>query len=233
MIPMPNNLNKMIQSAGMTKREVAALKGITPENLSRQVNGHTNITLQDAEHYAKILDCSPQDVLFPTPPVPIIGYCHIVECTAENNCFAPFGVHVERRISAGKTMGNVYLQSYVQEGNGAVIWSKEENYDGPWHLWHNAIEFIELEPVKNNFVSKNAIQCGCYALLEEPVEHCGHQHKLVHGVLYPEPGNLFTIHNNDTGLSIKGQKLIWASAAISVHFRPNLRGIEIIFDDKN
>ena len=35
----------------MTKREVA-LKGITPENLSRQVNGHTEHNPADAEHYA-------------------------------------------------------------------------------------------------------------------------------------------------------------------------------------
>jgi len=54
MLLMQNNLEHMIRAANMTKREVAALKGITPENLSRQVNGHTNITLRDAEEYAKI-----------------------------------------------------------------------------------------------------------------------------------------------------------------------------------
>ena len=34
---MPNNLDAMIARSGMSKREVAALKGITPETLSRHV----------------------------------------------------------------------------------------------------------------------------------------------------------------------------------------------------
>ena len=133
---MPNNLNQMIRQANMTKREVAALKGITPENLSRQVNGHTNITLQDAEHYAKILGCTPQDVLFALPPVPIIGYCKIVRCNPRECCHEgtcpPSGVRIEREISAGKTMGKVYLQTYMLTNTAAIIWSAEPGYTGLW-----------------------------------------------------------------------------------------------------
>ena len=64
MFLMQNNLSNMIRAANMTKREVAALKGITPENLSRQVNGHTNITLRDAEEYAKIFELHPAEIMF-------------------------------------------------------------------------------------------------------------------------------------------------------------------------
>ena len=180
---MPNNLNQMIRQANMTKREVAALKGITPENLSRQVNGHTNITLQDAEHYAKILDCSPQDVLFALPPVPIIGYCKIIRCDPKAHDCPPTGVRIER------------------------------------------------EPMEKGFVSENAYQHESYAYLENPVQEFGVDRRLVCGIVYPEPGGVYTVHNNDTGLAVKGQKLLWAAASLSVSFRPKLRGLEIILDD--
>ena len=228
---MPNNLNQMIRQANMTKREVAALKGITPENLSRQVNGHTNITLQDAEHYAKILGCTPQDVLFALPPIPIVGYCKIVRCKPEDKNCPPAGVRIEREISCGKTMGKVYLQTYMQTNTAAVIWSADKGYSGLWEQWKSAVHFIEREPIEKGFVSDAAIQHEAYALLENPVEEFGVDRRLVCGIVYPEPGGVYTVHNNDTGLAVKGQKLLWAAASLSVSFRPKLRGLDIIFDD--
>jgi DNA-binding Xre family transcriptional regulator len=228
---MANNLNQMIRQANMTKREVAALKGITPENLSRQVNGHTNITLQDAEHYAKILGCTAQDVLFASPPVPIIGYCKILRCDPKAHNCPPTGVRIEREISAGKTMGKVYLQTYMQTNTAAVLWSAENGYSGIWEQWKSAVHFIEREPIEKGFVSENAIQHESYAYLENPVQEFGVDRRLVCGIVYPEPGGVYTVHNNDTGLAVRGQKLLWASASLSVSFRPKLRGLEIILDD--
>ena len=117
MTAMPNNLDAMIARSGMSKREVAALKGITPETLSRQIHGKIQMTLADAERYAKILDCSPQDVLFALPPVPIIGYCKIVRCKPEDENCPPSGVRIDREISAGKKEGqglsaNPYANRY-------------------------------------------------------------------------------------------------------------------------
>ena len=57
----------------MSKKEVAAAKGITPETLSRHVHGKIQMTLQDAEQYGKILGCTAQDVLFATNPIKVIG----------------------------------------------------------------------------------------------------------------------------------------------------------------
>lgn len=228
---MPNNLNQMIRQANMTKREVAALKGITPENLSRQVNGHTNITLQDAEHYAKILDCTAQDVLFALPPVPIIGYCKIVRCKADDENCPPSGVRVDHEISAGKTMGKVYLQTYMQTNTAAIIWSAEPGYSGLWEEWKNAVEYIEREPIEKGFVSEASIQHESYVLLDEPILQAGVETRLMNGIVYPEPGGLYTVHNNNTGVQLKGQKLHWASASLSVSFRPKLRGVQIVLDD--
>ena len=225
MLSMPNNLNQMIRQANMTKREVAALKGITPENLSRQVNGHTNITLQDAEQYAKILGCAAQDVMFATPPTPIIGYSHLLGIGDDQNPI------IETKISTSKTMGKVYLTSFMRETNGAIIWSAADDYSGVWEHWRSAVEFIEREPIEKKFVSPAATQNMSYCLLAEPVKAAGIIRQLVCGILYPEPGGLYTIHNNETDMTLKGQKLIWAAACVGAIFRPDLRGLDIVLDD--
>lgn len=230
MTSMPNNLDAMIARSGMSKREVAALKGVTPETLSRQIHGKIQMTLQDADRYAKILDCTAQDVMFATPPVPIVGYCKIVKCNPDAHDCPPTGVRIEREISAGKTMGKVYLHSYMQTDTAAVLWSAEEGYSGLWEQWKSAVNFIERSPIEQGFVSENAIQQEAYAYLENPVQEFGIDRRLVAGIVYPEPGGLYTVHNNDTGLSVKGQKLVWASASVSVSFRPNLRGFNIVLD---
>lgn len=229
---MPNNLDTIIVRSGMSKREVAALKGITPETLSRQIHGKIQLTLQDAERYARILDCTAQDILFATPPVPIIGYCNLVECDSDDPTCPPMGCYVERKISAGKTMGKVYLPNYIQQNTGAILWSTEKNYTGPFQLWKTAVEFIQLDPIKNEYVSDDAIQHECYALLKNSVTETGSNRStnLVRGTLYPEPGDLYTIHNATCGAMVKGQEVIWASAILAASFRPNLRGLEIILD---
>ena len=230
MISMQNNLDAMIARSGMSKREVAALKGITPETLSRQIHGKIQMTLQDAERYGKILDCTPQDVLFPTPPVPIIGYCNLIACDTEDPQCPPNGLDVERKISAGKTMGKVYLPNYLEQTTGAILWSAPKDYSGPLQKWKSAVEFIELDPIENHFVSDNAIQNTCYALLKNPFQKFGKDRYLICGTLYPEPNNLFTIHNPDTDAVVKGQELVWASATLAASFRPKLRGMEIVLD---
>jgi len=227
---MPNNLDAMIARSGMSKKEVAALKGITPETLSRQVHGKIQMTLADAERYSKILDCSPQDVLFALPPVPIIGYAKIVRCEETDETCPPGGVRVDHEICAGKKRGKVYLQTYMQTNTAAVIWSAEPGYSGLWEEWKNAVEYIEREPIEQSFVSEASIQHEAYVLLEEPIVEGGVETRLTNGIVYPEPGGLYTIHNNNTGMQLRGQKLVWASASLSVSFRPKLRGVEIHYD---
>ena len=230
MTSMPNNLDAMISRSGMSKKEVAALKGITPETLSRQIHGKIQMTLQDAEYYSKILDCTAQEIMFATPPVPIVGYCKLVRCDPDTPDCPDIGVRIERQISTGKTMGKVYLQSYLQTNTAAIIWSADKGYYGPWQEYKNAVEFIERQPIEEGFVSDNAIQHDCYVYLAEPVFEYGIKRRLIAGTLYPEPGGLYTIHNSYTNSRLNGQKLIWASAGISVSFRPKLRGFEIIHD---
>ena len=72
-IVAPNNLHKMILRSGLKSNMVAELKGIQPPTLSRHKNGDIGISLTDAEEYAKILNCTPQQIFFSNPAIPIIG----------------------------------------------------------------------------------------------------------------------------------------------------------------
>ena len=232
MTAMPNNLDAMIARSGMSKREVAALKGITPETLSRQIHGKIQMTLADAERYAKILDCSPQDVLFALPPVPIIGYCKIVRCNPEDeNCPPLASALIVKSVPGNaKKRGKVYLQTHMRTDTAAIIWSAEPGYTGLWEEWKNAVEYIEREPIEKGFVSEASIQHEAYVLLQDPIVEGGVETRLTNGIVYPEPGGLYTLHNSNTNMLLKGQKLIWASAALSASFRPKLRGVEIVLD---
>ena len=70
-LKMPNNLDVMIRRAGMLNKDVAERKGIRPETVSRHISGALQFTLKDAEEYAVILGCSPQDILFAQNAVPL------------------------------------------------------------------------------------------------------------------------------------------------------------------
>ena len=84
MLSMESNLNHMILRSGLTKRVVAEEKGITPETLSRHIHGKIQLTLNDAEDYSKILNCTPQEIMFKSNPARILGYIHYNK-TAEHS----------------------------------------------------------------------------------------------------------------------------------------------------
>jgi hypothetical protein len=72
-IVAPNNLNKMIGLSGLRKTMVAELKGVQPATVSRHINGDIGMSLGDAEEYAKILKCTPNEIFFANPAIQILG----------------------------------------------------------------------------------------------------------------------------------------------------------------
>ena len=76
---MANNLENCIRKAGKAKKEVAVAKGVTPETLSRHMHGRIQMTMLDAEEYARILNVPVQRILFKEEPIPVIGDCLIKE----------------------------------------------------------------------------------------------------------------------------------------------------------
>ena len=72
-VNVSNNLEALIKSSGKTKREIAQLKGVTPETLSRHIHGKIDMSIGDAEDYARILQTTVLSVLFANIPIKIIG----------------------------------------------------------------------------------------------------------------------------------------------------------------
>ena len=59
---------------GITNLELATQLDKRPESISRHMNNKTQISIDDAEMYGKILDIPPAILLFPPDPVKIKGY---------------------------------------------------------------------------------------------------------------------------------------------------------------
>ena len=73
---MGNNLKFYIKMSGKTQVEVAKLKGIAPESLSRHIAGRSQFSIQDAIEYAQILRCTPEQLLFEQKPIQVLGTVH-------------------------------------------------------------------------------------------------------------------------------------------------------------
>jgi len=214
MFLMQNNLSNMIRAANMTKREVAALKGITPENLSRQVNGHTNITLRDAEDYAKILNCLPEEVMFATKPIKLLASWRL-----DDN---------QKPVLDDRSADNqvVYINQYYANDTACI--QANLGTEAPWQfeMWNDQLEVIDYGPAERGEISKDCIQNPCYAMAQDG--------KLLSGLLYPQPGGVHTIYADEANgfQGAENVKLKWACPVLSVIRRPDLMGVRVVDQSK-
>tara|TARA_R100001086_G_scaffold205593_1_gene121464 strand:- start:5385 stop:6095 length:711 start_codon:yes stop_codon:yes gene_type:complete len=72
-MPLGNNLKKIIKKSGLTTTEVGDLIGRGRETVSRHMNGHTQMSMSDANKYADVLKCEPEDILLEHQPTEVIG----------------------------------------------------------------------------------------------------------------------------------------------------------------
>jgi len=239
---MDNNLDNMILASGMTKTRVAEEKGITAQNLSRVIHGKTKLSLTDAEEYAKILNCHPQQIMFKADPVPIIGYVRydinmvdtydFFEYSKEHKGWRrPAGTRNKEALDQQFPGGIVYLPSVHPFAVGAVLFHLHEDYQGHWYEYNGAMTLLALDPIAQNYVCKNSIQKPGYVKTKDG--------EVAYGNIYPEPGSTHTIHNPwrqdllqaAEGREIRrGVKLQWATPAISTFWQPELRGVQTIFN---
>jgi len=239
---MDNNLDSMILKSGLTKRVVAEEKGITPETLSRHIHGKIQLSLNDAEHYSKILSCSPQEIMFKADPIPIIAYLHYdASGLCEYDLISARKGNADGKVTrrkegavrlkrnAGHCEGMVYLPGQHSFDVGAIIFSFHPDYSGMWNTWRNAITIVPLHPITEKEVSSDAIQRASYAKIKNG--------PLVFGDVYPEPGGTYTIHNpwrqdllTEEIDMRRNEKLDWATPALTTYWQPKLRGIDIICD---
>jgi len=215
---VPNNLETIIRKSGMTKRQVAQARGVTPETLSRHIHGHINMTITDAEEYAKVLGCNAQQIMFLAEPIDIIANCHI----HINNI-------IDRNFVERPTQ-QVFMPDYYLANTFAIQWTKDDEYQGMWFEWNSAIQFVLKDPIINSYVHKECVQQVSLVKFVEP-QHCENTNRVIthtSGILYPAPKNQYTIWSSAFGTAIENVKLEWATPQMQAVFRPELRGVSIV-----
>ena len=219
LVGMDNNLAVCIEKSGMTNNEVAAAKGVTPETLRRHKNGKIQMSLRDAQDYARIIDVSVHKILFKSEPIPVIGECLIKE------------KHITKRLHDSPKF-KIYTEGNYNQDRCALLWKAEKKYSGMWYDWDGAIQFLRYSPIVDKFVSPECFQKISVVKTKEPIDCLEMQGEpccsIFTGVLYPQPGGLYTIHNGKTGMRYNDNDLEWATPTLSTVFRPELTGVQVV-----
>lgn len=224
MIFMSNNLSVMIARSGLHKKDVGAAIGVAPETVSRHMSGNIQINLKLAEEYAKVLNCMPQDILFATKPLKILMHNHI-HADGEISRVLAGQICPNKKVRAKS--GKIYMNHMFQDKLGANITTMDREYSGKCEEYRNAICIVRSQPVQQNYVDEACDKRPSYFLVQEAEKGST---TIGYGVLYPEPGDLFTVVDSNNGNVRRGLKLIWATPHISTVFRPDLREINIVYD---
>jgi len=214
---MPNNLDAVIRSSGMTKKEVAKASNVTAETLSRHIHGKVQMTLENAQKYADILNVPVQKVMFINPPTPIIGECFVND------------EGIKRILYHTWTRG-IQIPTYTIADDLCCVKNiAEEGYQGVWYEYQNALSFYLKNPIIKDYVHRACVQNPSMVKLKNAIKLPKQiETKIFTGVLYPEPGNLYTIDNPQFGVNFRGVELQWATPFVSALFRPDLRNVTYV-----
>ena len=73
-----NNLRAMIaqykrDNPAESNKTIAVKKGVTPETVSRHSSDKIDMSMQDIRDYAEILGCTTMDIIYTSPPVPMLA----------------------------------------------------------------------------------------------------------------------------------------------------------------
>ena len=232
-IVAPNNLHKMIVRSGLKSNMVAELKGIQPPTLSRHKNGDIGISLTDAEEYAKILNCTPQQIFFSNPAIPIIGAAlHWNEaCTVHANEMSDIllGSHQggnpelalchrmeQPRMSKYENKA-IYVHNYYQQDTMGIYWDLSDDLDHPSAWQHGNIDIVNADPIWRNVVDKNCF--GRYSLVKTKSGN------LLYGIVYQSSRKKYTLESNFFGCH-ENLELEWACPIISMLLCPELNEMQ-------
>lgn len=219
---MTNNLDQMIRRSGMTNTQVAEEKGIKRETLSRHKSGVIRITRQDAEEYAQILNCLPQQIMYANSPIPLLGHC-----IQDGNKW-----RIEREqnsiwFSEQETMRCLFLNTFFQTHTVCLRW--QDDIEGVYR-WMNGAYFIFRLARKGK--GKGPIPWGIdqEAIMHHALVRETGTGRLLLGELYPQPGSKkYTLYHGDGFWQTETDIAIdWAASFISAVFRPDLRGAELV-----
>ncbi len=230
----PNNLDRMIRRSGLKNNMVAELKGIQPATLSRHKSGDIGISLGDAEEYAKILNCTPQQIFFSAPPIPVLAcvFPWDDECGEKFKQIAPEmvvshkGGHPELVLghSGGKMerMARyqnkaIYMHDYYYQDSMCIYWDLSDDLDHPSAWQHGNMDIVDMDPMQRGVVSKDCL--GHYSIVKTK------KNFLLYGVVYQTSRTKYTVESAYFGRH-ENVELEWGCPIVSMILRPELRDMQ-------
>ena len=202
-LQMGNNLKYFIKLAGMTNAQVAAAKGIAPESVSRHCNGRSQMSIRDALDYAAILECPPEALLFDKPPLVCIGRLfdgREVELYDESDRF-------EVSVNTHYGPGTRLIERHWND-------SSNTSFDDMYTV-------LDARPMKTNTVPQAAFGKPCIVCFQEANSE---DVKIGYHVVYPMPGNVYTLQPIYGGGLHLGVLVQWACVCLASIQRPDLLG---------
>tara|TARA_R110001592_G_scaffold237768_1_gene497002 strand:+ start:443 stop:1150 length:708 start_codon:yes stop_codon:yes gene_type:complete len=213
---MPNNLELMITKSGMLRKDVAERMGIRPETVSRHLSGGLQFSISQAEQYAMILQCNPQDILFAQKAVPLFGTLDADIVTAVDPSEAEISYYVD----------------YPVDEHRRFVISKHTASNKQWangRLYSFSGQFIKKQKVDDNSFMRLCI----FKVKKD--------RKIRFGVIYPEPGGTYAVGlNSDSHTEseqggvltnaahkqiARGLELSWCTPILSCVMQPDLLGV--------
>jgi DNA-binding Xre family transcriptional regulator len=230
----PNNLDKMIRRSGLKNNMVAELKGIQPATLSRHKSGDIGISLGDAEEYAKILNCSPQQIFFSAPPIPVLAcvFPWDDECGEKAKKIAPHLINSNNGKNPTLVMGHsaghmermlpyqdkaIYMHDYYLHDTMCVFWNMTDDLDHSSGWMNGNLDIVNIDPMQRGVVDKECL--GHYSIVKTRDQH------LLYGVVYQTGRNRYSLESNNFGTHTN-LELEWGCPIVTMIIRPELREMQ-------
>ncbi|QDP60117.1 MAG: hypothetical protein Unbinned1473contig1001_41 [Prokaryotic dsDNA virus sp.] len=216
----PVNFAKVIAASGLSKKQIADMKGVKPETLSRHISGAIRMTFDDAFEYAEILKCPPQDIFFPAQPMPIIGITKMVDEPKEET----FRTSFYREIWTGKPRF-AYTASYEKAKDyGVFIHEGNEKYTGMLSFMTKSVDVVDVRPIKEGYIHDEAHQAFSYCKVADGYERADCNREKTNIVLtlpYKQPNGLFTLFNPGMNFEVRDIPLDWATPILATAMKPS------------
>lgn len=208
-----NNLREMIAqykraNPAESNKTIAVKKGVTPETVSRHCSDKIDMSMQDIRDYADILGCTTMDIIYTSPPVPVLG---IATCEEDENSPLIYAQHI-----SPEDAQVLYIHGYFDSDLGCAKIQLPAKYQGRFKWMDGGIEIFDRMPCLTNTVSPDALMKPSLVRTSDEM--------LYSGTLFPQAGShLYSLvpTYGDAKSVMCDLELEWATPITSYILRPD------------
>lgn len=212
MTMIENNLRAMIaqykrDNPAESNKTIAVKKGVTPETVSRHSSDKIDMSMQDIRDYAEILGCTTMDIIYTSPPVPLLA---VASCTEDDKSPLIYEQHI-----SPSNAQVLYIHGHFDADLGCSRIELPAKYQGRYKWMDGGIEIFDRTPCLTNTVSPDALM--------KPSLVRASDENLYTGILFPQAGShLYSLvpSYSDASNIICDLDLEWATPITSYILRP-------------